>query len=131
MLDFESSIKIIHVTREEEGVGICAGAYLAGKKPFMCIQSSGLGNMFNALASLIITYKIPLLILASYRGYKGEKIPAQVPLGKALPNVLDSLRIPYIIMNNGFEELESFFEDIIGYEGPIVALFTPRVFNNA
>ena len=45
---------IIHIapTREEEGVGICAGAYLSGKKPVMVIQNSGIGNSVNALVSL-------------------------------------------------------------------------------
>ena len=42
----------VPLTREEEGVGISAGAALAGLKPVMLIQSSGLGNMVNALASL-------------------------------------------------------------------------------
>ncbi|MDA8423584.1 MAG: thiamine pyrophosphate-binding protein, partial [Nitrospiraceae bacterium] len=38
----------IPLTREEEGVGICAGAALSGKQPAMFVQSSGIGNMINA-----------------------------------------------------------------------------------
>ncbi|MFQ5975644.1 MAG: thiamine pyrophosphate-binding protein, partial [Candidatus Hydrothermarchaeales archaeon] len=49
----------VPLTREEEGVGICAGAHLAGARPLMLIQSSGLGNMINALGSLTKTYQLP------------------------------------------------------------------------
>ena len=55
LLEKENFLKIVPVTKEEEGVGICAGSFLAGKKPFMIIQSSGLGNSFNAIASLLKT----------------------------------------------------------------------------
>jgi sulfopyruvate decarboxylase subunit beta len=83
------------LSTEEEGVGICAGAYLAGAKPAMLIQSSGVGNMVNALCSLIKTYELPLLVLVSWRGVYKEEIPAQVPLGKRLPKVLEALDIDY------------------------------------
>ena len=42
----------ISLTREEEGVGIAAGIALAGAKPLMIVQSSGMGNMVNAILSL-------------------------------------------------------------------------------
>ncbi|HBH60272.1 MAG TPA: sulfopyruvate decarboxylase, partial [Nitrospiraceae bacterium] len=42
----------VPLTREEEGVGISAGMALAGKRPAMFVQSSGIGNMINALLSL-------------------------------------------------------------------------------
>lgn len=86
---------VLKVTREEEGVGICAGAYLAGKKPFMVIQNSGLGNSVNALMSLNRNYDIPLLILVSHRGMEGERIRAQKPMGMATRPLLRALGIPY------------------------------------
>jgi len=93
-----ANFRHIALSREEEGVGICAGAYLAGAKPAMLIQSSGIGNMINALCSLIKTYELPLLILVSWRGVYKEQIPAQVPLGKRLPNILTALDIDYCIV---------------------------------
>ena len=61
--------EIIHVapTREEEGVGICAGAYLSGKMPVMVIQNSGIGNSVNALAALTQLYHLPLLLVCTHR----------------------------------------------------------------
>lgn len=83
------------LTREEEGVGICAGAALAGKRPAMLIQNSGLGNMVNALLSLTKFYELPLAIFLSHRGVYKEGIPAQVPMGNALEGLLDTMDIRY------------------------------------
>ena len=52
MLEDDPDIKHVPVTREEEGVGICAGAWMGGGKTAMLMQNSGLGNSINALASL-------------------------------------------------------------------------------
>jgi sulfopyruvate decarboxylase subunit alpha len=95
----ESDEDIIHipVTREEEGFGICAGAFMAGKKVAILMQNSGLGNSVNALASLFELYKLPILIIMSHRGTEGEFMSAQIPMGNATPRVLDALEIPYFI----------------------------------
>ena len=83
----------IGLTREEDGVGISAGAYLTGARPAIAIQSSGLGNMLNAILSLTVTFGLPLPILASWRGCEGEKIPAQVPFNLPLPDILSAAGI--------------------------------------
>ncbi|MGZ7095339.1 MAG: sulfopyruvate decarboxylase subunit alpha [Methanobacterium sp.] len=95
MVDCDSDITHVPVTREEEGFGICAGAYLAGKKTAILMQNSGLGNSVNVLASLYELYKIPILMIMSHRGTEGEFMGAQVPMGKATPKVLDALNIAY------------------------------------
>jgi sulfopyruvate decarboxylase subunit alpha len=86
----------IPVTREEEGVGIAAGAVLGGKKPALLMQNSGLGNSLNALLSLTKLYGLPLPLIISQRGGKGEKVLAQMPMGKALLNLLKAGRIDYV-----------------------------------
>jgi sulfopyruvate decarboxylase subunit alpha len=94
------------ITREEEGVGICAGAYLAGKRSCLVLQNSGIGNSINALASLNKTFNIPLLLLVSHRGVEDEKIVAQVPMGQATSGLLDVLGIPYFEPHNaGVDEI--------------------------
>ena len=57
----DGPIRHVPVTREEEGVGIAAGAALAGGKPLLLMQNSGLGNCVNALASLTGLYELPLV----------------------------------------------------------------------
>jgi sulfopyruvate decarboxylase subunit alpha len=89
--------EIIHVpvTREEEGVGICAGAWMGGRRPALLMQNSGLGNSINALASLDILYGIPLLMIISHRGGKGEPVIGQVPMGRITVPLLDAMAIPH------------------------------------
>ena len=87
---------IIHVpvTREEEGVGVCAGAWMGGKKPALLMQNSGLGNSVNALASLDFLYEVPLLMIISHRGCEGEPVVGQVPMGRLTPKLLEAMQIP-------------------------------------
>jgi len=94
------NFKHVSVSREEEGVGICAGASLAGVKAAMLVQSSGIGNMINALLSLTTTYQMPLLLLISWRGVYNEKIPAQVPMGEKLPEILKSIGVATIVIKS-------------------------------
>ncbi|WP_135605798.1 sulfopyruvate decarboxylase subunit alpha [Methanococcoides sp. NM1] len=97
MIDSDPSMIHVPVTREEEGVGICAGAYMGGKIPAMLMQNSGLGNSINALASLNKLFHIPLLLIVSHRGVEGETICAQVPMGQLTTSLLDALDIPYVV----------------------------------
>jgi len=91
----------VPLTREEEGVGISAGAALSGKRAAMFVQSSGIGNMINALLSLTGFYKLPLAIFVSQRGVYKEKIEAQVPMGKRLPLILRGAGIAYSTISSG------------------------------
>jgi sulfopyruvate decarboxylase subunit alpha len=96
LVECDPEIKHVPVTREEEGFGICAGAFLGGKKPAILMQNSGLGNSVNVLASLYKLYQIPILMIMSHRGTEGEFMSAQVPMGEATPGVLDALKIAYL-----------------------------------
>ena len=79
--------EIIHVpvTREEEGVGLCAGAWMGGRRPALLMQNSGLGNCINALASLDILYGIPLLMVISHRGGEASRWWARCPWEDSRP----------------------------------------------
>ncbi|MDA8082485.1 MAG: sulfopyruvate decarboxylase subunit beta [Nitrospiraceae bacterium] len=90
-----SSFQHLPLTREEEGVGICAGAALAGRRPAMFVQSSGIGNMLNALLSLTQFYELPLALFVSQRGIYKERIAAQLPMGQRLPGILRGAGIPF------------------------------------
>ena len=89
----------VPLTREEEGVGISAGIALAGKRPAIFVQSSGVGNMINALLSLTGFYELPLAVFVSQRGIYKEKIAAQLPMGRHLPGILKGAGIPYSVIS--------------------------------
>jgi sulfopyruvate decarboxylase subunit alpha len=92
----DSEIIHVPVTREEEGVGLCTGAWMAGRRPALLMQNSGLGNCINALASLDFLYAIPLLMIISHRGGKGEPIIGQMPMGQLTVPLLDAMQIPHL-----------------------------------
>ena len=91
MIDDDPEITYIPVTREEEGIGICAGAYLGGKRTAILMQNSGLGNSINALKSLMELYEFPLVMVMSHRGTEGESIVGQVPMGESTPRILEAM----------------------------------------
>lgn len=83
----------VPLTREEEGVGISVGANLAGRRSALLMQVSGLGNSLNAIGSLAMAQRIPLLMVISERGGLGETVSTQVPFGAAAGRVLDAVGI--------------------------------------
>ena len=68
----DPAIHHVPVTREEEGIGICAGAYLGGKKPAMVMMNAGFLLSANALATVCIHPGIPALMLIGHSGGVGE-----------------------------------------------------------
>lgn len=68
----DMAVEIYPISREEEGVGLIAGAYLAGLRPLLLIQDSGLGNSYNAIIALLQCYQIPVPIITTRRGSVGE-----------------------------------------------------------
>ncbi len=105
-LELDDSITYIPVTREEEAMGIAAGAYLGGRMACLVMQDSGLGNSINALASLIQHFRIPFVLLISYRGTPGEKVGTQVPMAMITEDLLKLLRIPRLHCHRPGDELE-------------------------
>jgi len=71
----ERDTELTHVPlcREEEGIGICAGAYLAGKKTAIIMQNAGFLNSCNALTTTSLQLQIPILMLIYYAGDIGDR----------------------------------------------------------
>ncbi|MCZ7402659.1 MAG: sulfopyruvate decarboxylase subunit beta [Candidatus Methanoperedens sp.] len=127
------NIKTIPLTREENGIGICAGAYLGGGRPVMVIQSTGIGNMINALLSLNLTYGIPLPIIASWRGVYKESIEAQWQFGKKLPAILEASGINFTVIESLIEidKLDEAIKESFVCSHPHVILISPAVWEGS
>jgi sulfopyruvate decarboxylase subunit alpha len=89
---------LVRLAKEEEGIGISAGAHLAGVKSALLMQNHGLLASVNAIVSLAQLYRIPLLMLVSYRGEMGEEHPWQTEGGGVTRPLLEALRIPYELL---------------------------------
>ncbi len=86
---------LVRLAKEEEGVGVSAGAHFAGTRSAMLMQNHGFLASINGIVSLAQLYRIPLLMLISYRGEMGERDPWQTEGGLATEPLLQSLGIPY------------------------------------
>ena len=95
----DPDLPYVPATREDEAMGIATGACLAGKQPIVMMQNSGLGSSINPLASLDILYRIPMLLLISWRGYQGKDAPEHLIMGEAMLKLLDALGIPYQVIS--------------------------------
>ena len=95
LADEDPEVTLVRLAKEEEGVGISAGAHLAGVKSAMLMQNHGFLASINGIVSLAHLYKIPLLMLISYRGEFGERDPWQTQGGGVTEALLQSLSIPY------------------------------------
>lgn len=92
----DKSDQCMHVpcNKEDEGMGLCAGAYMGGRQSCIIMQNTALGVVVNTLATLIQFYHIPLPMLISYRGEVGEKVACQVEMALHTKAILDQLHIP-------------------------------------
>ncbi|MCY4462597.1 MAG: sulfopyruvate decarboxylase subunit alpha [Albidovulum sp.] len=107
----ENSKSILHVpsNKEDEGMGLCAGAYMGGIRSCIIMQNTALGVVVNSLATLIQFYRIPLPMLISYRGEIGEKVACQVEMALHTKAILNQLHIPAYHFRNvdQLEDLDS------------------------
>jgi sulfopyruvate decarboxylase alpha subunit len=87
----DNDLQAVAVTTEEEAIGLSAGAWLGGDKSVVMMQSSGVGNTINAIASVTVACQFPLFMLVTMRGQYGESNPWQMPMAQATPTVLRSL----------------------------------------
>jgi sulfopyruvate decarboxylase subunit alpha len=95
MADDDPDMTLVRLAKEEEGVGVSAGAHLAGVKSAMLMQNHGFLASVNGIVSCAQLYRIPLLMLISYRGEFGERDPWQTEGGGVTTRVLDALAIAW------------------------------------
>lgn len=100
MADDDPDMTLVRLAKEEEGVGISAGAHLAGVKSALLMQNHGFLQSVNGIVGIARLYRIPLLMLISYRGEFGERDPWQTEGGGVTEGVLQALDVPYMRLEN-------------------------------
>lgn len=88
----DERMRDVVMSTEEEGIGLATGAWLGGAKTVLLMQSSGVGNIVNALG-MVRECRIPLLLVVTMRGEYGEFNPWQVPMGQATAGVLRAMGV--------------------------------------
>jgi phosphonopyruvate decarboxylase len=98
-LETHPRLPYVPAVREDVAVGMAAGAWLAGRRPMVLMQNSGLGTSLNALVSLSLMYRLPALLLVTWRGHASTDAPEHHLMGEISPSLLEMIRIPHRILS--------------------------------
>lgn len=92
----DKDLTYVGAASEGEAVAIAAGAWLAGRDTVVMFQNSGLGNAVNPLTSLNHPFRIPTLVIATWRGAPTIKDEPQHELmGQITGALLELMRVPH------------------------------------
>ena len=94
-LSAESKVDYVQVANEGDGVGICMGAWLGGKKPALLMENTGFGVTTYALMRGPVPFGVPMLLLIAHRGGFHDQRWFSVPFGWGTEPLLDAMRISY------------------------------------
>jgi sulfopyruvate decarboxylase alpha subunit len=108
----DSWFRVLCPAREEEAAGIVAGAHMAGLRGITLMQTSGFATLPNVLASLIVPYRIPLLMLISERGTLGDHQLGQAVVCRTMRPVLETLGIEHFAIER-LEDVEFVTDSMI------------------
>jgi sulfopyruvate decarboxylase subunit alpha len=97
-LEADREAGYIPSVREDAGVGLCAGAYMGGRQPVLLMQNSGFGYSLNAFTSLNLIYKIPVLVIMSWRGCGGKDAPEHIIMGEINEPLLETSGMEYAVL---------------------------------
>jgi sulfopyruvate decarboxylase alpha subunit len=120
--------KAICPAREEEAAGIVAGAHMAGLRGIVLMQTSGFATLPNVLASFIVPYRIPLLMLISERGRLGDHQLGQAIVCRTMRPVLQTLGIEHFAIER-LEDVEFVADGMIrqaySTQAPVAVILWP------
>ena len=115
-------------TREDEALGLLTGAWMGGMRGVVMMQTSGFGVIPNALASLIVPYQIPAIVVVSERGTMGEFNIGQALVSRTMRPTLDSLAVAHHTLTDA--ETMAFIVDrsikqAVATQSPVVFILSP------
>lgn len=124
----DSYFKVICPAREEEAAGIVAGAHMAGMRGITLMQTSGFATLPNVLASLIVPYQIPLLMMISERGTLGDHQLGQAIVCRTMRPVLQTLGIEHFAIER-LDDVEFVVDSMIrqayATQAPAAVILSP------
>ena len=121
------------LAREEEGLGIAAGAWMGGKRSLLLMQTSGFATLANVLASLVVACQIPALMMISERGALGDHQLGQAIVCRTMRPVLASLGIDHHVITRldetGFIVGEA-IRQAVATQAPVALILSPLLTKN-
>lgn len=120
---------LLTVAREDNAAGVAAGCALAGRRPVVLMQNSGLGQSVNALASLTVPYRLPLLLVVGMRGIEPDLTEENRVMGRITETVLHGCGIPGVRLDEEkFLEQAAWGRTVVAGQRVPAALLVPPAF---
>ncbi len=102
------TLRYVGAANEGDAVAIAAGCELGGRQAVVMFQNSGLGNAVNPLTSLTHTFKLPVLIIVTWRGEPRGAVdePQHELMGEITPRLLELMGIPWALFPEQEADIE-------------------------
>lgn len=108
--------RYVGAASEGEALAVVAGATVAGAPGCLLCQNSGLGNVVNPLTSLLHPFRIPVLIVTTWRGRPGEADEPQHELmGQITPDLLRLTGVQFEHLTSYAGALEEAFDRAVAH----------------
>ncbi|ANP53483.1 phosphonopyruvate decarboxylase [Streptomyces griseochromogenes] len=85
--------------REDSALGVASGLAVAGARPVVLMQNSGLGYSLNVLTSFNLIYDVHLPLIVSWRGHDGNDAVEHDVIGRELPRLLDLFGLSWSVLD--------------------------------
>ena len=123
-IDAHPDIHHVPSNKEDEGMGLCAGAFMGGKRSAIVMQNTAIGVTINTLVTLTQYYRLPLPMLISYRGELGEPVACQVEMAVHTKALLAELKIPtyHFHHERDVDELDAILKHCFMCNKPVAVL---------
>ncbi len=122
----ETHPDIYHIpsNKEDEGMGICAGAFMGGKRAAIVMQNTAIGVTINTLVTLTQFYRLPLPMIISYRGELREPVACQVEMAVHTKALLAQINVPtyHFHQASDVEEFDAILEYTFMCNKPVAIL---------
>jgi sulfopyruvate decarboxylase TPP-binding subunit len=124
----DNYFRTVGATREDDAVGMIAGSWMGGVLGCVMMQTSGFGTLANAIASLLVPYQIPGILIVSERGVLGEFNSGQALVARTMRPVLDSIAVTHHTLDD--ENTMAFVVDrsikqAVATQSPVVLILSP------
>jgi sulfopyruvate decarboxylase subunit alpha len=116
---------LLTVAREDNAVGIAAGAELAGRCPVVMMQNSGFAQSVNAIASLVLPYRLAILFVISLRGVDQDTTQENLVMGRLTVPMLDGLGIEFRMLDRDPKGIVSWTRKVTADQRRSAALLVP------
>jgi len=120
----------VNAVREDDALGMVTGAYMAGLRGCLMMQTSGFGTLPNAIASLVVPYQIPAILIISERGALGEFNTGQVLVSRTMRPVLDSLAMTHHTLTDESKlqfTLDRGIKQAFATQSPVAFILSPHL----